>query len=362
MICTLLLTSYQSAHCFGQFIAAAFAIPYLNALHVAGYSPHPAPNSAHTRQRLRDEFICMILYIFGICMIKVSFAITLLRIMVERRQIIIVKILIAAIVGMTISFFVVTILTCTPISYFWTRATDPYAIAQFLGVPDPGVDGLVPKGSCRPPLTYGMPAMYSQVCLTIAVDFALGLVLPFLMLRNLRMRGSLKVTAFTLLALGAIPSIASIIRLCYAWTFASENALDNAQPLFVWSNVEFAWCQVGTALTTLRPLANKFGFLTDTPSRRSPAFSTRRFGARLRNLMSRTAPENRLQTGNAAGTQATSWGRDLAGQINHVGNDEITQTTEMSSKFEWDDFTQKSGYTVDIESLRSPASAHGREQ
>ena len=264
--------------------------------------------------------------------------------MVERWQIIVVQILIFVIACMAIAFFIVTVLTCSPVKYFWTQATDPYAVLVFLGDTDPGKSGLKPKGHCHSDVDYGMVAIYAQIGLTIVVDIMLGIVMPFAMLRNLNMRRSIKSTAFVVLALGALPSVASIIRLFYAHTFANSNALNSANPLFVWSNVEITWCQIGTALTTLKPLAHRLGFFKrdssyssgaspynrNKPSPRFGPESRRRRGWLFQN--SRRRDRGEVETTMAEGTTATVWGDKAAAAINDVGMTDISKHSPFDSQ------------------------------
>ena len=309
------------------------AFLYINDLHLAGYQANPVPDAIKTEARLKDEFFNMLLYVLGIGIIKVSFGITLLRIMVVRSQVIVVKILIVLIILMTIAIIMVTVLACSPINYFWMRASDPFAIALFLGDPDPAASGLVARGFCTDRRTYGTPAMYSQVGMTIGTDIAIGLVMPYLMLRKLKMRTDAKVTAFVLLALGAIPSIASIVRMFYVYTFTSQNALNEANPLFIWSNIENTWCIAGTALSTLKPLANKLGLFSDNMTVYTPQKNGATKFWSPRSILQRRGQSPRNDTV-TEGTSATVWGSDMADALDNASKTQICRNSDVEKSAE----------------------------
>ena len=222
--------------------------------------------------------------VIGVCLIKLSFGLTLLRIIVEPMQMLMVKIIMVCVGLSTVAFCFINIFACSPVKYFWTEALDPYLVLMFLGGPSLAA-GHKPLGSCLPEFTVVIQITYAQVALSILFDTLLGIVMPILMLRRLNMQRRLKFTAGVVLALATIPSIASVVRLTTVHTFATTNAENSAKPLYIWSNVEFAWCIIATSLTTLKPLAKKMGIFKDPSSYHSgsgPAMVENN-GARFRN-------------------------------------------------------------------------------
>ena len=129
-----------------------------------------------------------------------------------------------------------------------------------------------PLGHCK---DSGEIATYLHAISMIILDTTLGLVLPFLVLRKMRMRLPLKIVAMGLLAMGAIPSVASIGRICFTKYITAQDALYSAMPLFFWSDLELSCSLIGTSLATLKPLANKLGMLRDPNQPIIPAASWR---------------------------------------------------------------------------------------
>ena len=49
----------------------------------------------------------------------------------------------------------------------------------------------------------------------LTADMILGITVPILVIKNLKMKRSVKITTCSVLALGALASLATVIRLCY---------------------------------------------------------------------------------------------------------------------------------------------------
>ena len=224
---------------------------------------------------MRDLIIDLLLYSLGSGCIKVSFALTLLRILRHRGHRWIVVGTLVVVVGMTIYYFFFSLFRCRPIHYSWTMIQDPYFIEEFFGN-DAAAMGFKPKGHCTP-LHVMKASTYAHSAMMVAADVTLGIVVPVLLLKDMHMRRGLKITAGVLLGLGSVASIATVVRLRYIEDLVSVHGISVANALFVWSDIEFALCLIATSCATYKPLAVKFAALRDvddsdrTPPLRRPA-------------------------------------------------------------------------------------------
>ena len=218
---------------------------------------------------MRDLFISILFYIVSSGAIKISFALTLLRFVRQRAQLVVLKVTFAVIVVSSTYYMCFTIFECQPVSYLWDRFLDDYFIYSLAGL---STAGLQPKGHCANP-SYVVRSTYTHSAALIAVDLVLGLTLPILLLKDLNMKAGLKILSGVLLSLGALASVATIVRFLYVHELAAQDPLFSANSLFVWSNIELSWCIIGTSCATLKPLAVKLRMVTDLVSKRSTAGS-----------------------------------------------------------------------------------------
>ena len=250
---------------------------YLDGLFNHGFGQHVPDLSPETLVRaFKDEWFFNVIYIVGTGFIKISFAITLWRLMYGRYH----RTLVAGtLVVVTIVTIVISVLTCTicsPPKYYWEQGVDPWYLAEVSGK-DPDALGLKRQGSCD---TRGPQLNYAYTTIILVVDLMLGIVLPFLILRNLNMRLGLKITSGLLLALGTLATVASIGRLAYLNTLAIIDILFYARPYFIWTDLEFSLCLIGTSAATLKPLLVRLGVFKDTSVAGSSGYSKDRSAAR----------------------------------------------------------------------------------
>ena len=153
----------------------------------------------------------------------------------------------------------------TAIRYQWTKAVDPYTALLFEGV-NPESVGMKPQGACKD--QSGLVSEgYAQLAVMVFSDASLGILMPILLLKDLQMRRSLKITSGVILGLGCITSVASIVRIWYIHTLSNTDIFYSGQPLFMWSTIEYAWCLIATSCATLKPLVNKFNVFKDFTTR-----------------------------------------------------------------------------------------------
>ena len=213
-------------------------------------------------------------YIVGTGLVKVSFGFTLLRFLQDPWQRVVVKLTIIPVIVFTDIFFFVFAFGCQPFEYNWTRRSDPYYIAATAGI-DPKRLNLVPKGWCASVKQIEL-WNYAHASVMIFADLILGIIIPTLVIRNLNVKRSLKITTWAILGLGALASVATIIRFTYVHRLLDLlNFYVLANPCLLWSFIEYGLCLVGANCTTLKPLAKKIRLFSDNsgPEGVSPMFA-----------------------------------------------------------------------------------------
>lgn len=135
---------------------------------------------------------------------KTSIGFFLLRVTVEQIYIWIIYSAMAITVVTGIVFFFVTVLQCSPVSYFWGRAVGAH-------------------GQCLDmEIIIGLTYFYSAV--SALCDFTFGL-LPIVMLWNLNMSRSTKIAIAPILSMACIASAGVLVRTAYVKDFRSPDFL-----------------------------------------------------------------------------------------------------------------------------------------
>lgn len=166
--------------------------------------------------------------------IKASIAIMLLRLSVRRihKHILWVTFVITELYSA--AFFFVFIFQCSPSEYFWTRLT--------------GGEGSCLDTSIIVAVTYG----YSAV--TCAGDLVFS-ILPALLVWSLQMGRKEKTAVILILSMGAIASVATIIRIPYVHTLSDQNDfLYATTDVAIWSCSETGLGITAACCAVLRPL------------------------------------------------------------------------------------------------------------
>ncbi|KAK7747483.1 hypothetical protein SLS53_001738 [Cytospora paraplurivora] len=173
---------------------------------------------------------CYIWYCWTMILSKISIAIFLLRIIVEKIHLWLIYVALFINVLSGLVFFFVTLLQCHPLTYFWE---------QYL--PDK-----VGSGSCiSSDIIIALTYLYSS--LNIICDFTFAL-LPIVIVKGLNMNKRLKIAIIPLLSMGCIASSAVVVRLAYVQTFADREYLS------IWSTVEAGLAVTAGSLACIRPL------------------------------------------------------------------------------------------------------------
>lgn len=129
-------------------------------------------------------WLCQIFYIWSSALAKISIAVALLRLTVDRIHRVIIWSMIVLTIAVSIMFWLVMLLNCHPISYFWNYA-------------DPSK-----TGTCMSE-TNLVKVAYVYSCLTIVCDLTLG-ILPIFLVWKLQMSHRTKIAVGGILSMGAM--------------------------------------------------------------------------------------------------------------------------------------------------------------
>ncbi|KAL2827277.1 hypothetical protein BJY01DRAFT_262074 [Aspergillus pseudoustus] len=182
-----------------------------------------------------------ILYVCASAVAKVAIALALLRLAGQPVYRVILQAVITVTVVSGLVFFCVLLFGCWPISYWWHR-----------------VDHMRTGRCLSGGVITGVGYLFSAI--TIVCDIALG-ILPALMIWWLQMTRRTKIAVGGILSLGAVASIAAIIRLpylkhCYCRQDQTKKFIspDSTYQIAIWSIMETGLAIVAGSLITLRPL------------------------------------------------------------------------------------------------------------
>ena len=254
------------------------------------------------------------IYAIGTCVIKISFAITLLRLLQKRVHLYILYFTVFIVISETIICSLAEAFLCHPIDYSWKAAVDPYNFLLAEGK-DPAALGIKPLGACRGIAAFSVLG-YIQIVVVLVVDIVLGIVLPILLLKDLKMRRGLKISSGAILALGTIASAASVFRFPYTRAITAGDVFFNAQPLFFWTIIEYSWCQIGTSCVTLKPLLVRMNLIRDNSlkaleseakSEKAPSYFSRKLSNKSANSSRSTSSWEQNLKINVKNDVETAW-------------------------------------------------------
>ncbi|KAL1857632.1 hypothetical protein Daus18300_010272 [Diaporthe australafricana] len=178
-------------------------------------------------------YVLQILYVIGIPMVKLSLLFFYLRVFPARpvRRVLWGTIVLILIYCLT--FLFVTILECTPISYFWESWDGEH------------------QGKC-----INLHAIsWIQAGVSVGLD-AWMLAIPLSQLPGLKLHWKKKVSVGLMFFVGTFVTVVSILRLQSLVTYAnSSNATWDNASVAIWSTIELNVGMVCTSLPTLRLLA-----------------------------------------------------------------------------------------------------------
>ncbi|KAM0719642.1 hypothetical protein Q7P37_003773 [Cladosporium fusiforme] len=183
---------------------------------------------------LKNWWLCEPVYVLSSMAIKASIAIMLYRLSVRpaHKMILWVVTIVTEVYGLF--FFFLFIFQCSPSEYFWTRLTGG-------------------EGSCLD-TSIVVGATYGYSALTCISDLFYS-ILPVLLVWSLQMGRKEKAAVVVILAMGAIASIATIIRIPYVHTLGNaEDFLYATTDIAIWSCSETGLSIVAACCAVLRPL------------------------------------------------------------------------------------------------------------
>jgi hypothetical protein len=184
------------------------------------------------------------LYTCASAVAKISIALALLRLTVRRIHRIILWTSIGVIIGIGIMYWLVLLLDCYPISYFWNRVDSRYS------------------GTCLSVQTL-LAIAYLYSALTIICDLTLG-ILPVFLVWTLQMNRRTKIAVGGILSLGAMyavflpfmrtvrlissrASVAVIIRFPFLYYYADTDFLRELLYLSFLHFVDYLrYCEIWT--------------------------------------------------------------------------------------------------------------------
>ncbi|EMD62475.1 hypothetical protein GGP41_002006 [Bipolaris sorokiniana] len=206
---------------------------------------HLTDESAQTA--LHFWFFCEIFYTLSTCMLKISVGFFLLRITIVPLHIWIIRLImvVSGLVG--IAYTSVVIFQCKPISYWWDL--NPNAV-----------------GSCLSPALV-MNFTFVVSGLNAFADWVFA-ILPVLIVQGLHMKKRMKVVVASVIALAAIGSTATIIRLPYTTTIKGYKGdfLFRTTDFAIWSTIEVGLGISAGSIATLRPLLKQAFEITRSAS------------------------------------------------------------------------------------------------
>ncbi|TVY29039.1 hypothetical protein LHYA1_G002267 [Lachnellula hyalina] len=206
-------------------------VKYGTGRHLANIPPADVPTA------LKWWWLCELTYVSSTAVVKASICIFLNRICVRRSEKIVIWAVMVAVIVFSIFYFFLIMFQCHPVVYFWT---------QYLGDSGGCVSSSVIANSS-----------YAHSAVSVAADWTLG-ILPIFLVWNLVMSPRIKVSVALILALGAIGSTATIVRIPYISQLTQDDFLYSTTDLSIWSTVEPGIGITASAMATLRPLFQSF--------------------------------------------------------------------------------------------------------
>ncbi|KAH7625417.1 hypothetical protein B0T09DRAFT_361370 [Sordaria sp. MPI-SDFR-AT-0083] len=181
---------------------------------------------------------CEPVYVLSNMALRLSIGVQLLRIAISRTHKLIIWITVSIFQVCSLAFFLLFVMQCLPSKYFWERFTGG-------------------EGTCiNPEITVNATYAYSAV--SCATDWILGL-LPISLVWHLQMTPRTKLMVAAILALGAIASTATIVRMPYVHDLGNQaDFLFATTDVAIWSTAETGIGIAASAIATLRPLARSF--------------------------------------------------------------------------------------------------------
>ncbi|KAJ5776623.1 uncharacterized protein N7511_001634 [Penicillium nucicola] len=199
-----------------------------------GHSSEDFTSTVTYKKALLWWWLGQMIYIWAASVAKISIALALLRLTIQKSHRIILWGLIGTVISIGLMFWLVLLFDCQPIGYFWHQVDQDST------------------GSCLP-LSILLDIAYLYSSLTILCDLTLG-ILPAFLVWNLQMNRRTKLAVGGILSLGALASVAVMIRIPFLHFYADKNFLHSTFQVAIWSVIETGLGITAGSLITLRPL------------------------------------------------------------------------------------------------------------
>ncbi|KAE9963457.1 hypothetical protein BLS_001662 [Venturia inaequalis] len=223
-----------------------------------------------------------IFYILTTTLLRFAVGAFLLRVATKNLHRRIIYACFAVNVVFNIYFLSFTVFQCTPVDGFWTRMRGTKEVV------------------CHPEIAVN--STYASSAVSATIDWIFGL-LPIWIIENLQINRRRKIALGAIMGLGAVASVAPIVRIPYTISLAhSDDFLWSTVDASIWSSVEPGIGLIAISLAALRPLFASMlaGFSTGrgtTEKSASKHLGSEQYGSNhYRNL-------NNLQSVAAAHTQ-----------------------------------------------------------
>ncbi|KAL4786610.1 hypothetical protein BJX76DRAFT_354973 [Aspergillus varians] len=179
-------------------------------------------------------FLCDVAYPIASILAKISICLFLLRVMPFPYHRATLHTVTAFTVSAGIVFFVLMVVQCSPVSFWWRRMS---------GDTD---------GECRYVDAIAI-MLYIFSAASAIFDLTVGL-LPIILVRKLQMDLRTKVAVASILGMACVASIAIIIRIPFVQTIHDPDFLYATVQIAIWSNIETGLSITAGSLATIRPL------------------------------------------------------------------------------------------------------------
>ncbi|PSN68087.1 hypothetical protein BS50DRAFT_665666 [Corynespora cassiicola Philippines] len=180
------------------------------------------------------KFVLNTISVVGLGLVKASILVLYKKIFDVRKFRIAVHVVLAFVVGWTVSFFFSHLFTCYPITVF----IEPYY-----------------GNNCVKTVPMFLAVLFTDVLADIII-----LVLPIPMVMSIKLEPKQKMAAIGMFMLGASVVAVSVTRVIATFSVAREylkhpdDVIYYTAPIFFWTNIELSLAIVCACLPTLRPL------------------------------------------------------------------------------------------------------------
>lgn len=304
---------------YSMIVATAF---YTTSCVFAGMGIYAGIGSLDDKQRSAWNMIAgakwltfwQIMYAWSLPFIKFSIGLTILRITTDT----VYRILIWIIVGLSsmsclIGFFAV-IFVCMPMEKSWMGAL---------------VEGSCADGAIITKISYLISA------LAVVTDWGCAII-PTIIVWGLQMKTKMKISISVILAIGAIASAATIVRLPFLSLYnATENYLHGLAHIMLWSNIE---CGIGIIAGSLPSLKALLNFWLGRTTDRDNSYGHQGASSGLQTIGGSGAPR-RGATGHKSANQTTCEADTVNGEWIQLQDSEsqkhiITTTHDITVQYE----------------------------